>query len=107
MNWKYRDINITIDSDGWFVFNVYNKEHRAESLKNAEKIIDEKLIRRFDSNDLQTMFLKLNSNEQRFVKELILELSRHCFSNCCEMGISDEFPFDFDFSKFSKKYETD
>lgn len=106
MNWKYRDINITIDSDGWFVFKIYGEEYKAESLKNAEEIIDKKLLR-FDLNDLQTMFSKLNSNEQRFVKELILELSRHRFSNYCELGISDDFPFEFDFSKFSKKYGTD
>lgn len=104
MKWEYKHVTITINSDGYFVFSVNGEKCRTESRRNAEKIIDEKTMGHFDFDDLQIMLRKLTPNEKKFVMEMALELSRHVNNAYCEMGITDSFPFDFDFDKLNEDF---
>lgn len=95
MEWIYKKIKITIETDGKFHFRIKNSDYKRKSLEDAKSCIDDELSEYYtvDSRFLSVLLGKLNSREQDFVKNLIHELWLHDNNAYCELGITEGFEF--------------
>lgn len=95
MEWIYKKIKITIETDGKFHFRIKNSDYKRKSLEDAKSCIDNELSEYYtvDSRFLSVLLGKLNSREQDFVKNLIHELWLHDNNAYCELGITEGFEF--------------
>lgn len=95
MEWNYKNVIISIESEGKFYFSV-NREVKIENtLESAKSKIDDLLkdYYTFNKKDIDKLCKKLDKREAEFVRALIEELKRHDFNAYCEIGISDEMLF--------------
>ena len=97
MEWNYKNVIISIESDGKFYFSVNGKVNIETTLEEAKCRIDELLkdYYTFNDKDIDKLCRKLDKREVEFVRALIEELKRHEFNAYCEIGISDEMLFKF------------
>ena len=97
MEWNYKNVIISIESDGKFYFSLNGKVIIEDTLEEAKRRIDELLedYYNFNDKDIDKLCRKLDKREAEFVRALIEELKRHEFNAYCEIGISDEMLFKF------------
>lgn len=97
MEWNYKNVIITVESDGKFYFSIKEKEHVANSLELAKSKIDEILkdYYTFSKKDVDNLCKKLDKREAEFVRALINEIRVHGDNAYCEIGISSEMLFRF------------
>ena len=97
MEWNYKKVIISIESDGKFYFSLNGKVNIETTLEEAKRRIDELLedYYTFNDKDIDKLCRKLDKREAEFVRALIEELKRHKFNAYCEIGISDEMLFKF------------
>lgn len=97
MKWDYNNVIIEIKNDGKFYFSINGKTEKADSLEIAKSLIDRssRYYYTFSKEDIDKLCKKLDKRESEFVSSLIKELRIHKHSAYCEIGISDEMPFDF------------
>lgn len=97
MEWEYKKIIVTVESDGKFYFSLNGKVNIEVTLEEAKRRIDELLegYYTFNDKDIDKLCRKLDKREAEFVGALIEELKRHEFNAYCEIGISDEMLFKF------------
>lgn len=97
MEWEYKNITISVCSDGIFYFNHKGKGDCANTLIDAKRKIDvlTEGYYNFTEKDISRMLKKLDEREKDFVTSLINELNRHSSNAYCEIGISDEMLFRF------------
>ena len=97
--WTYKGIEIDVNLDGEFTFRFNSNGYKAETLRKAKKIIDEKTdaFYKISHEEVSNLLKKLNNKERTFVTQLIEELREHGNSAYCQIGISDYFLFDYDF----------
>lgn len=95
MEWNYKNVIISIESDGKFYFSVNGKVNTEDTLESAKLRIDELLkdYYAFNAKDIDKLCSKLDRRESEFVKALIEELKLHEFNAYCEIGISDGMLF--------------
>lgn len=102
MEWEYKQIKISIGSDGIFIFKIGDIFYNELSLNDAKRVIDEKLksYYLFTQKDMDKLMSKLDKRERDLVRSLYKEIECHANSAYCEMGIIDnEWDWDWDFSK--------
>lgn len=97
MEWNYKNVIISIESDGKFYFSLNGKVNIEDTLEEAKRRIDELLkdYYTFNDKDIDKLCGKLDKREVEFVRALIEELKLHEFNAYCEIGISDEMLFKF------------
>ena len=97
MEWNYKNVIISIESDGKFYFSLNGKVNIENTLEEAKRRIDELLkdYYTFNDKDIDKLCRKLDKREAEFVRALIEELKLHEFNAYCEIGISDEMLFKF------------
>lgn len=97
MEWNYKNVIISIESDGKFYFSLNGKVNIEDTLETAKGRIDELLkdYYTFNDKDIDKLCRKLDKREAEFVRALIEELKLHEFNAYCEIGISDEMLFKF------------
>lgn len=102
MEWEYKNIIITVDNDGFFIFKFNNEIYEKPSLKEAKSTID-LLINdyyRFTQKDMNNLMKKLSKREQELVRSLYNELHRHVNSAYCQVDIGENiWNWDWDFTK--------
>lgn len=105
MEWMYKNCRILINNEGNFKFCVDGKFEETDTLKEAKSIIDKKLevYYNFTDDDYKKLLSKLDKRESTFVMKALQELANHCDNAYCEIGISDDFPFNFNFTQFNKE----
>lgn len=76
MKWIYKNIEIEINSEGRFFFNVRGKDFSTTSLDEAKEIISEILASyyTFTQKDMDKLLSKLDNREKELVKSLYQEL---------------------------------
>lgn len=102
MKWTHKNIEIGINSEGRFFFNILGKDFSAKSLEEAKEIINKALdsYYTFNQYDIAKLLSKLNKREQELVKSLYHELQYHMNNSYCEIGIvQDEWKWDWDFNE--------
>lgn len=102
MEWEYKQVKISIDSDGIFNFKIDNILYTEWSLNSAKRFIDEKLISYylFTQKDMDKLMSKLDKREKELVRSLYQELKEHMGSAYCEQGISEnDWEWNWDFNK--------
>lgn len=99
MEWNYKNVIIKVESDGKFYFSIKNRNYVESSLELAKSKIDEILKDQytFSKKDVDNLCKKLDKREAEFVRALIEELGIHADNAYCEIGISSEMLFDFQF----------
>lgn len=99
MEWTYKGIIITIDGNGFFNFVCNGVDYSHETLSGAEEHIDRltKDYYSFSDDDYTNLLKKLSHREMDFVKALVTELGIHHNNAYCSLGITDKFPFEFNF----------
>lgn len=97
MEWNYKNVIISIESDGKFYYSLNGKVNIENTLEEAKRRIDELLedYYTFNDKDIDKLCRKLDKREAEFVRALIEELKLHEFNAYCEIGISDEMLFKF------------
>lgn len=97
MEWIYKNVNISIESDGKFYFSINGKVEVSNSLASANRKIDILLkdYYTFNEKDIDKLCRKLDKRESEFVRSLIDELKCHKSNAYCQIGISDGMLFDF------------
>lgn len=97
MEWKYKNIIITVESDGKFYFSINGEVNIKNTLESAKFRIDELLegYYTFNDKDIDKLCRKLDKREAEFVRALIEELKIHESNAYCSIGISDEMLFRF------------
>lgn len=97
MEWVYKNIIITVESDGKFHFTIEGKPVKRSSLEDAKNTIDIKLeyYYTFNAGAIDNLCKKLDKRESEFVIALIEELNRHKSNAYCELSISDDMLFKF------------
>lgn len=97
MEWRHKNVIISIESDGKFYFSINGKAEVEDTLASACRKIDTLLADyyTFNEKDIDKLCRKLDKRESEFVRSLIDELNRHKCNAYCEIGISDEMLFDF------------
>lgn len=100
MEWKYKQVKISIDSDGLFYFKIDGFLYTECSLNAAKRFIDEKLNSYFlfTQKDMDKLMSKLDKREQDLVRSLYQEIEGHIDSAYCEQGISEK-DWEWDFNK--------
>lgn len=101
MEWEYKQVKISIDSDGLFYFKIDGAFYKQKTLEDAKKSIDEfsKSYYNFTQKDMDKLMSKLDKRERDLVRSLYKEIECHANSPYCEMGIIDnEWNWDWDFS---------
>lgn len=95
MDFTYKKIVISVNSDGMFEFTYNGKKHSCESLRDSKELIDYLVSSyyQFTKSDLNKLLEKLDNREQDFVKSLITELNYHSDNAYCELSITDAFLF--------------
>lgn len=93
MEWTYKNIKITVYSDGAFIFRYKNSEYTYYSLKEAKSKIDSLVSEyyTFTQKDMDKLMKKLDNREKELIRSLYQELKLHMHSNYCEQGISEEY----------------
>lgn len=102
MEWTYKNIKITVCSDGAFIFRYKDSEYTYYSLNEAKSKIDSLVsgYYTFTQKDMDKLMKKLDNREKELVRSLYKELKLHMRSNYCEMGIIEEFwVWDWNFDK--------
>lgn len=112
MKWTHKDIDITVDSRGYFCFTFLGNRFAFSSLQQAKEDIDTKTKSYYtiDIKTYKSMMSKLNHKESTFLKQLIQELRCHDFSAYCELGIHNYLDFDIEedvFNECESNEETD
>lgn len=97
MEWNYKNVIISIESDGKFYFSVNGEVNIENTLESAKYRIDALLkdFYTFNEKDIDKLCKKLDKREAEFVRALIEELKLHDNNAYCEIGISDEMLFRF------------
>lgn len=97
MEWNYKKVIITVNSDGKFYFSINGNVNVESSLELAKSRIDEILkdYYTFNDKDIKKLCKKLDKREAEFVKALIDELNCHRGNAYCEIGLSNEMLFRF------------
>ena len=95
MDFTYKKIVISVNSDGMFEFTYNGEKHSCESLRDSKELIDYLVSSyyQFTKSDLNKLLEKLDNREQDFVKSLITELNCHSDNAYCELSITDAFLF--------------
>ena len=90
MKWTHKKTDITINYDGLFVFEFYNKKYKVKSLEEAQKTIDTETEEyyTFDTASYEKMKSKLDEREALFLDQLIDEVCEHEYNNYCDLGIT-------------------
>lgn len=102
MEWEYKQVKISIDSDGLFYFKIGSILYTERTLNDAKIVIDEKLksYYLFTQKDMDKLMSKLDKREQDLVRSLYQEIDQHYNSAYCEQGISEkDWEWDWDFNK--------
>lgn len=102
MEWEYKQVKISIDSDGTFYFRIDGILYTEWSLNDAKRVIDEKLksYYLFTQKDMDRLMSKLDKREKELVRSLYQEIEGHRNSAYCEQGISEkDWEWDWDFNK--------
>jgi hypothetical protein len=97
MEWNYKKVIITVNSDGLFYFSINENVNVESSLESAKSKIDGMLKEyyTFSKKDIDKLCKKLDKREAEFVRALIEELKAHEYNAYCEIGISNEMLFNF------------
>lgn len=102
MEWEYKDINISVNSEGFFVFSVNQENYLKPTLKEAKCKID-KLLQdyyNFTQEDMNKLMSKLDKREQEVVRSLYREINAHANNAYCSLGIvDDDWHWGWDFNK--------
>ena len=95
MDFTYKKIVISVNSNGMFEFTYNGESHSCESLRDSKELIDYLVSSyyQFTKSDLNKLLEKLDNREQDFVKSLITELNCHSDNAYCELSITDAFLF--------------
>lgn len=109
MEWEYKKVKILLEEEtGLFTFFNQEKKmiERDISLGGAKRRIDEihKSYYDFTFKDIKVLLKKLNDREKDFVVSMIKELKIHESNAYCELGLYNEFLYDFNFEEFVKLY---
>lgn len=102
MEWEYKQVKISIDSDGIFYFKTGSILYTERTLDGAKMVIDEKLkpYYLFSQKDMDRLMSRLDKKEQESVRSLYQEIEGHVGSAYCEQGISEkDWEWDWDFNK--------
>lgn len=101
MNLNHKNIEININSDGYFYFKVCGKNKGAWTLEEEKTIIDEDTAAyyNFTEDDINKLLSKLNSREQHFIIDALTELNSHSDSAYCEMGVDTIFVHNIDYKR--------
>lgn len=102
MEWNYKNIIIHIGTDGKFYFTNPNKNiEYYSSLEEAEHRIDyiTKEYFYFTKDDFRLLYKKINPREKEFIKNIIDELEIHRDNAYCEIGLSDNLKFNWDYKR--------
>lgn len=102
MEWEYKQVKISIDSDGLFYFKTNGAFYKQKTLEDAKKSIDEfsKSYYNFTQKDMDKLMSKLDKRERDLVRSLYQEIEGHMDSAYCEQGISEnEWEWNWDFNK--------
>ena len=102
MEWIYKNIRISINTEGGFFFNVRGKDFSTTSLGEAKEIISEILASyyTFTQKDMDKLLSKLDNREKELVKSLYQEIEKHIDNPYCQLGICDEdWKWEWDFNK--------
>ena len=102
MKWIYKNIEIVINSEGRFFFNVRGKDFSTTSLDEAKEIINEALASYyiFTQKDMDKLLSKLDKREQELVRSLYQEIKKHEYTAYCELGIcQEEWNWNWNFNK--------
>ena len=97
MEWNYKNVIITVESDGNFYFSI-NGEVNIENTLNSAKVRIDNVLKdyyTFNDKDIDKLCKKLDKRESEFVRALIEELKMHEFNAYCEIGISNDMLFKF------------
>lgn len=88
MTWTYKDITITINTDGQFYFTVHEQIYKVSTLQLAKNTIDDllKSYYTFSKEDYDKLLSKLSPREQHFIKNLVDAFSEHLGDSYCELG---------------------
>ena len=95
MNWKYKNIEISIDGEGEFIF-VFNKKFYYNNSLNEAKRERDSLTESYyliTEKDIKSILKKLDKREGEFVSYMIDELHHHIDSAYCEQGVSGDWVF--------------
>lgn len=97
MEWNYKNVIITVKSDGNFYFSINGEVNIKNTLDSAKVRIDNMLkdYYTFNDKDIDKLCKKLDKRESEFVRALIEELKMHEFNAYCEIGISNDILFKF------------
>ena len=95
MNWRHKNIEIWVDTDGLFCYEVDDKLYQKSTLFDAKIDIEKKTksYYNFTDKDISKMLKKLEKREAEFVKALMCELIRHDNSAYCEQGVNIDFNY--------------
>ena len=95
MEWKYKNIEIWVDEDGLFCYEVDDKLYKKNTLSDAKIDIEQKTrsYYNFSDKDISKMLEKLDKRESEFVTALMRELSNHEDSAYCELGVHIDFNY--------------
>ena len=76
MEWEYKQVKISIDSDGIFYFKIGSILYTERTLDGAKMVIDEKLksYYLFSQKDMDRLMSKLDKREQELVRSLYQEI---------------------------------
>ena len=102
MEWIYKNIRISINTEGKFFFNMRGKDFFTISLNKAKEIIDEELSLYyvFTQEDMNKLLSKLDDREKSLIKSLYQEIEKHIDNPYCQLGICDEdWKWEWDFNK--------
>lgn len=102
MEWEYKNIIITVDNDGFFIFKFNNEIYEKPSLKEAKSNIDSLTndYYRFTQKDMDNLMKKLSKRERELVRSLYNELNVHMKSAYCQVDIcEDTWKWEWDFTK--------
>lgn len=102
MEWEYKNINISVNSEGFFVFSVNQENYLKSTLKEAKLEIDSLLqdYYNFTQEDMNKLMSKLNKREQDLIRSLYREINVHASNAYCSLGIvDDDWHWDWDFNE--------
>lgn len=98
MEWKHKNVVITIEDSGKFKYTIDGNTFRDCSLYYTKKRIDGILKNYyvFSKEDVDNLLKKLDDRETEFVSSLIKEIKEDRETILCEFGKLDNKLFDID-----------
>lgn len=93
MEWTYKNINITVDNDGFFCANVNQEKIRTTTLQECKEEIDDIVAPyyEFTSKDWSNILKKLTIREQNCLNAIKEALKCHISNPYCQIGINDDY----------------